>query len=131
MPKKEAAPPEKPITGSGRSTEGAPPRSSLVKFQVLSRLIAPQGPEWLPQHLERWSSTIFLNFAVEQRQPTRAAMKRILERCAESAKILQSALAAASVREFLDGGGVEAAVTKSSTGAAAICGCGGVKSSQW
>ena len=26
---------------------------------------------------------------------------------------------------------VEAAVTKSSTGAAAICGCGGVKSSQW
>ena len=26
---------------------------------------------------------------------------------------------------------LEAAVTKSSTGAAAICGCGGVKSSQW
>lgn len=28
-------------------------------------------------------------------------------------------------------GRMEAAVTKSSTGAAAICGCGGVKSSQW
>ncbi len=31
----------------------------------------------------------------------------------------------------LDQAFVEAAVTKSSTGAAAICGCGGVKSSQW
>lgn len=78
------------------------PSSSIEEFQPVARLIAPDSPGWLASLLMRWAPTIFLNYTVEKRQPTRAEMKRILNGVHQSAAFLQRALGEPAVREFLD-----------------------------
>lgn len=74
----------------------------LAAFAPIAKLIAPDPPEWLAEHLQRWSPTIFLSRAVEMRQSTRAEMRQMLAQISSAAGLLQRALSEGSVREFLD-----------------------------
>ena len=85
----------------------SPPDHSANAFEPVADLIAPDPPDWLPEHLLRWSSTIFISYAVEWRQPTRAEMVKILGEVRDAAAFLQRELGQPSLREFLDVGGSE------------------------
>jgi hypothetical protein len=74
-------------------------------FEAVAKLITRDPPKWLAMHLRDWAPSIFMAYGVDQRQPTRAEMKKILDSISNAAALLQRALAASSVSEFLDAGG--------------------------
>jgi len=78
-----------------------PADTSVDAFRPVAELIIPDPPTWLAEHLQRWSSTIFLGHAVELRQPTRAEMVEILTEVGDATALLRRALGEPSVREFL------------------------------
>lgn len=83
------------------------PAYSLEAFKPVAALIISDPPDWLVEHLRRWSSSIYLSDGVELRQPTRTEMRKILSEVSKAAGLLQRALAEPSVCEFLDAGGNE------------------------
>ena len=80
------------------------PIDCVENFNEVAKLIAVDPPDWLAEHLRRWSSTILMNHAVELHQPTRRQMGKTLSSVGDAAALLQRALANPSVREFLDAG---------------------------
>lgn len=87
-----------------------PPRHPISDFEqiaksVVAKSVVVDPPRWLAEHLRRWSSSILLDYAVEDRQPARAEMRAILAEISRAALLLQRALGEPTVREFLDAGG--------------------------
>lgn len=79
--------------------ETKPPRS----FESIASLIAGDcAPEWLPQHLRRWATSVSLDRAVQKRQPARKKMKKRLAEVKAAASLLRCALRQPSTREFLE-----------------------------
>ena len=79
------------------------PTTSLEPYEEIARLIAgDDAPAWLADHLRRWGPSVFLDRAVEKRQPSRSEMRQCLVKIKDAASLLQRALAEASIREFLE-----------------------------
>ena len=85
----------------GRST----PKDHIADFEEVGRLITSEPPAWLASHLIRWSSSVLFGRAMEDHQPTRVEMRKILAEVGDAAGIVQRALGANVVREMLDAGG--------------------------
>ena len=78
------------------------PSSDIKDFVAIAQLIAgADAPPWLSEHLRRWIGSLFVNRGVEQRQPTRAEMRKILAGIETAATTLSNALASPPVLEFL------------------------------
>jgi hypothetical protein len=73
-------------------------------FEPIAKLISPNPPEWLVEHLEGSLPSISMSCAVEMRQPTRAEMLELVISIREAAALLIRALGEPSVCEFLDAG---------------------------
>jgi len=76
-------------------------------FKPVAELITPDPPDWLARHLWSWAPCMRMGYAVELLQPKRAEMVRVLRKVKEAAALLERALAAPSVVEFLNEGGSE------------------------
>ena len=78
--------------------KGTPP--PVEAFEQVAKLITPEPPAWLNEHLRRWLPTSA--YAFETLQPSRAEMKTMLARVEEAASLLVRALGSTPIVEFLD-----------------------------
>ena len=79
------------------------PSSNIDDFVQVARLIGGDSmPPWLPEHLRKWTGSLFLDRWVAKKQPTRAEMRSILQHVQSSAELLIRSLGSAPVREFLE-----------------------------
>jgi hypothetical protein len=107
MGRKAAGAPHSKASTQRKPKIDLPVQHPIDEFKAVARLITPDPPDWLAEHLMSWAPTIFLSKAAELRQPTRAEMVEILTKVRDAAALLQRALAQPSVCEFLDAGGSE------------------------
>ena len=87
-----------------RPEMAGPPDRWPDALKPVAELIVPDPPDWLAEHLSRWTTTIYMHQAIERRQPTRAQMVKILAKVRDAADLLRRALGEPSVCEFLNAG---------------------------
>jgi hypothetical protein len=74
-----------------------------ARFADIARLIAPNNtPVWLAEMLRDWTPSLALDRYVQEKQPTKAEMKKRLLEIRDAALLLQRALSDAPMREFLE-----------------------------
>jgi hypothetical protein len=74
----------------------------IEAFESVARLITPNPPAWLIEHLCRWLPLFAV--AAEKLQPSRADMRARLGEIEEAATLLTEALGNTAIVEFLDHG---------------------------
>jgi hypothetical protein len=74
----------------------------LEAFEPVAKLITPNPPPWLKEHLRRWLP-LFAH-AAEKLQPSRAEMRASLCKIEEAASLLTGALGNTAIVDFLDHG---------------------------
>ena len=79
-----------------------PPGNSACDFEPIAKLLTPDPPAWLAEHLCRWAPSLRLDRAVQSHQPSRAEMLTILAKVKSSAELLLRAVGTSAVREFLE-----------------------------
>ena len=93
---------QQPAGPAGRFEDVAKPSTTTTDYEPVARLIAPEPPPWLAEHLVLWSSTVWLQAQVMKFQPSRAKMREHLRLAENAVMTLRRALGAPPVREFLD-----------------------------
>jgi hypothetical protein len=78
--------------------KGRPP--SVEAFEQVAKLIQPEPPTWLKEHLHRWLP--MAAYAVETLRPPRAEMRASLVTVEKAASLLIKALSSTATVEFLD-----------------------------
>ncbi|MBS0222552.1 MAG: hypothetical protein JSR91_17620 [Proteobacteria bacterium] len=76
--------------------------SKPENFDKLAQLITSSPPAWLKRFLQDWVPSIALAGAVEERQPTRVKMLKMLTKVSDAAALLSRALEEPAIFEFLD-----------------------------
>jgi hypothetical protein len=74
----------------------------IEAFESVARLITPNPPEWLIEHLRRWLPLFAV--AAEKLQPSRAEVRTRLTEVEAAASLLIGALGNTAIVEFLDRG---------------------------
>jgi hypothetical protein len=72
----------------------------IEAFESVARLIVPNPPGWLIEHLRRWLPLFAV--AAEKLQPSRAEMRANLTKVEEAASFLSGALRSSPIVDFLD-----------------------------
>jgi hypothetical protein len=86
-------------TNSPIATDAA----SAPTFENVARFVAgPDAPAWLVAHFKRWANSLEVDRFVEEKQPTKVAMKRQLAEVKDAALLLRRALSDTPTREFLE-----------------------------
>jgi hypothetical protein len=84
----------------------SPPSKDVVSaptFEDVARFVAgPDAPAWLVAHFKRWAKSLVVDRFVEEKQPTKVAMKRQLADVKDAALLLRRALSDTPTREFLE-----------------------------
>jgi hypothetical protein len=79
------------------------PSRTFEHFAKVARLIAgDQAPEWLPRLLHFWNCDLHRAHFVERERPTRAGMRKRLERVVTLAWLVSAELESPWVRELLE-----------------------------
>ncbi len=68
--------------------------------QVAAFIVSP-SPDWLMKQLQLWSISLWLSYAIESRQASRAELRALLEKVESSAQLLIKALSHSALVEFL------------------------------
>lgn len=85
----------------------AKPSSVTIDYEAVARLITPEPPRWLLEHLGRWSSSVWLQSAVMAFQPSRVQMRERLRSVETAVATLRKALGDRPSHGFLDAAGAE------------------------
>jgi Protein of unknown function (DUF2924) len=84
----------------------SPPSKDVVSaptFEDVARFVAgPDAPVWLVAHFKRWAKSLVVDRFLEEKQPTKVAMKRQLADVKDAALLLRRALSDTPTREFLE-----------------------------
>jgi hypothetical protein len=77
--------------------------ASAPTFENVARFVAgPDAPAWLVAHFKRWVKSLEIDRFVEDKQPTKVAMKRQLAEVKAAALLLRRALSDTPTRKFLE-----------------------------